>query len=92
MTMAASSTKERTPFRTFASKAVPIDIANCDTDQIIPGRYLRRPDDDREYARVLLHDLRFNPDGTEKDFVFNREAYRGAEIIVADAELMVLRC
>ena len=30
------------PFKTFASVAVPIDIANCDTDQIIPARFLRR--------------------------------------------------
>ena len=29
------------PFKTFASVAVPIDIANCDTDQIIPrGSYV----------------------------------------------------
>ena len=78
------STPARDPFRTFASKAVPIDIANCDTDQIIPGRYLRRADDDPEYPTFLLHDLRFNADGTEKDFVFNRAEYKGAEIIVAD--------
>ena len=76
--------KGMTPYRTFASKAVPIDIANCDTDQIIPARYLRRPDDDPDYASFLLHDLRFNADGSEKDFIFNHDAFRGAEIIVAD--------
>lgn len=32
------------PFKTFASAAIPIDIANCDTDQIIPARFLRRPE------------------------------------------------
>ena len=76
--------KGMTPYRTFASKAVPIDIANCDTDQIIPARYLRRPDDDPDYASFLLHDLRFNADGSKKDFIFNQDAFRGAEIIVAD--------
>lgn len=72
------------PFRTFASVAVPIDIANCDTDQIIPARFLRKAADDPDYARFLLHDLRFNADGSETDFVFNAAAYRGAGILVAD--------
>ena len=47
------------PFTTFASVAVPIDIANCDTDQIIPARFLRRPGNDPEYPKFLFHDLRF---------------------------------
>ena len=72
------------PFRTFASVAVPIDIANCDTDQIIPARFLRKGSDDPGYARFLLHDLRFNLDGSETNFVFNKPAYRGAGILVAD--------
>ena len=72
------------PFRTFASVAVPIDIANCDTDQIIPARFLRKGSDDPDYARFLLHDLRFNPDGSETNFVFNKPAFRGAGILVAD--------
>ena len=72
------------PFRTFASVAVPIDIANCDTDQIIPARFLRKGSDDPDYARFLLHDLRFNLDGSETNFVFNKPAYRGAGILVAD--------
>ena len=72
------------PFRTFASVAVPIDIANCDTDQIIPARFLRKAADDPDYARFLLHDLRFNSDGAETDFVFNAPPYSGAGILVAD--------
>jgi len=72
------------PFTTLATVAVPIDIANCDTDQIIPARFLHRPDDDPDYPSFLLHDHRFAADGTEKDFVFNRDAYLGARVIVAD--------
>ncbi len=72
------------PFKTFASVAVPIDIANCDTDQIIPARFLRRPKTDPDFPSFLLHDLRFNPDGSEKDFVYNLAAYRQAGIFVAD--------
>ncbi|HWI13854.1 MAG TPA: 3-isopropylmalate dehydratase small subunit, partial [Burkholderiales bacterium] len=34
--------------------------------------------------QVLFHDRRFNADGSEKDFVLNREPYRRAQIIVAD--------
>jgi 3-isopropylmalate/(R)-2-methylmalate dehydratase small subunit len=72
------------PFKTFASVAVPIDIANCDTDQIIPARFLRRASDDPDYHSFLFHDLRFAADGSRKDFVFDRPAYRGARILVAD--------
>ena len=72
------------PFKTFASVAVPIDIANCDTDQIIPARFLRRGKNDPEYSRFLFHDLRFNEDGSEKDFVYNTPLYRDGRIFVAD--------
>ncbi len=72
------------PFTTLTAVAVPIDIANCDTDQIIPARFLRRAKDDPEYPRFLFHDLRFNTDGSEKDFSFNDSAFQGAGIVVAD--------
>lgn len=72
------------PFKTFASVAVPIDIANCDTDQIIPARFLRRAGTDPDYPRFLFHDLRFNEDGSEKAFVYNAEPYRDGRIFVAD--------
>ena len=72
------------PFKLFSSIAVPIDIPNCDTDQIIPGRFLRKPNDDPNYHRYLFHDLRFNVDGTEKDFSFNSEQFKNGKIFVAD--------
>ncbi len=72
------------PFTTFASVAVPIDIANCDTDQIIPARFLRRPGNDPKYTTFLFHDLRFNEDGSEKDFVYNKPEFREGRIFVAD--------
>ena len=71
-------------FNTHEGVAVPLDISNCDTDQIIPARYLRRAVDDPAYPTFLLHDLRFNSDGSEKDFVMNQAAFRDASIIVAD--------
>ena len=71
-------------FTTFESVAVPVDIANCDTDQIIPARFLRHPADAPGYDRYLFHDLRFDADGNETDFIFNQAPYRGAGILVAD--------
>ena len=34
------------PFSSVTAIGVPIDIPNCDTDQIIPARFLRRAKDD----------------------------------------------
>ena len=71
-------------FKTFKSIAVPIDIPNCDTDQIIPARLLRHDSDEPGYDKFLFHDLRFDDDGNERDFIFNKEPYREAKIVVAD--------
>ena len=72
------------PFNRFSAVAVPIDIANCDTAQIIPARFLRRSKDDPDYAKFLLHDLRFRSNGSETDFVFNQASYRNGRILVCD--------
>ncbi len=72
------------PFDKLSAIAVPIDIPNCDTDQIIPARFLRRAKDDPTYARFLLHDLRFKADGSETDFIFNQNPYRNAQILVCE--------
>ena len=72
-------------FTSFKAMGIPVDIPNCDTDQIIPARLLRKPTTDPDYHRFLFHDLRFDADGSEKpDFIFNREPYRDGRIIVAD--------
>ena len=72
-------------FTTFRSVAVPVDIANCDTDQIVPARFLRHLPGDPGYERYLFHDLRFDEDGAERDdFVLNREPFRAGKILVAD--------
>ena len=72
------------PFLRVSAVAIPIDIPNCDTDQIIPARFLRRAKDDPAYARFLLHDLRFHANDTETDFIFNQIAYSDAQILVCD--------
>lgn len=72
-------------FTTFRSIGVPIDIANCDTDQIIPARFLRNLPEEGGYDRYLFHDLRFAADGSKKTgFVFNRAPYSDGKVLVAD--------
>lgn len=73
------------PFTTLSATAAPIDILNCDTDRIIPARFLRKP---REpgFERWLFHDMRFDAEGNERpEFILNQPAYRNARILVADA-------
>jgi 3-isopropylmalate/(R)-2-methylmalate dehydratase small subunit len=69
-------------FTTLTAIAAPIDEPNVDTNQLCPTRFNKVPRGP-EHARILFHDRRFNLDGTEKDFILNREPYRRAKIIVA---------
>jgi 3-isopropylmalate dehydratase/3-isopropylmalate/(R)-2-methylmalate dehydratase small subunit len=71
------------PFTHLTAKAVPLDIANLDTDQIIPKQFLKTVG--REgLARGLFFDLRFEADGAPKpDFVLNDPRYAGAGVLVA---------
>jgi 3-isopropylmalate/(R)-2-methylmalate dehydratase small subunit len=73
------------PFTRLTAVAAPLDMANVDTDKIIPARYLRKP---REpgYDPYLFYDMRFDAEGRERpDFVLNQAAYRKAGILVAGA-------
>ena len=71
-----------TPFVRLTAVAAPMDLANIDTDRIIPARFLRRPRESG-YGPLLFHDVRFEADGAPKpDFVLNRPAYRDARILV----------
>src|SRR5689334_8685442 len=71
------------PFTNLTAVAVPFDEQNVDTNQVCPTRFNKVPRGPK-YAQVLFHDQRFNPDGTEKDFILNREPHRQAQIMVAD--------
>jgi 3-isopropylmalate/(R)-2-methylmalate dehydratase small subunit len=71
-------------FTTWKAVAVPFDQPNIDTNQICPTRF-NKVEKGPKYAQVLFHDLRFDPDGSEKpDFILNRPPYRKAGIIVAE--------
>ena len=74
------------PFVSLTAVAAPYERDNVDTDQIIPARFLLKRRTDEAYSTYLFHDLRFNPDGTEKpDFVLNQPPYRSAKIFVGNA-------
>lgn len=66
------------PFTTLTAVAVPLDLVNVDTDRIIPARFLRQPRS-AGYEKFLFHDLREQ----DPQFVLDRPAYRGAQILVA---------
>jgi 3-isopropylmalate/(R)-2-methylmalate dehydratase small subunit len=69
-------------FTRLTATACPLDVANLNTDQLLPARYLKWPRS-AGIGKVLLQDLRFDPDGRERpDFPLNRPAWRGAKIIV----------
>ena len=73
------------PFTQLTAIAAPIDLANVDTDQIIPARFLRKLRGPG-YERLAFHDIRFDADGKENpDFVLNKPPYRDAKILVAGA-------
>ena len=72
------------PFLKESGIAAPIEGRNIDTDQIVPGRFLKR-DRAQGYGPVLFHDLRFDAAENEKpDFVLNRDPFRAATILIAD--------
>ena len=72
------------PFTTLSAPVVPLRLANVDTDQILPGRYLRKPRS-AGYEHFLFHDLRRDDQGElDPEFVLNKPAYAKAPILVAD--------
>lgn len=73
------------PVKVIRGKAVAIPIANIDTDQITPARFLKiTSKGGAELARVLFHDWRFTPDETLKpEFSLNDPRAQGASVLVA---------
>ena len=70
------------PFTRLDAAAAPLDVANIDTDQIIPKQFLKTVD--REgLAKGLFYDLRFEPDGSPKTgFVLDDSRYAKAEVLI----------
>ncbi len=69
-------------FIRLTATACPFDVANLNTDQLLPARFLKLPRS-AGLGAVLLHDLRFDADGRERpDFPLNRPHWRDAKIVV----------
>jgi 3-isopropylmalate/(R)-2-methylmalate dehydratase small subunit len=69
-------------FTRLTASACPLDIANLNTDQLLPARFLKVPRA-AGLGTALLRDLRFDAEGRERpDFPLNRPAWREAGIIV----------
>jgi 3-isopropylmalate/(R)-2-methylmalate dehydratase small subunit len=70
------------PFRIIKSKAIPLDMINVDTDQIIPKQFLKLVQK-TGYGRYLFYDWRFDKDGKPKsNFVLNDPKYLGRQILL----------
>jgi len=70
-------------FVRLTAKACPLVLPNVNTDQILPGRYLRLPRSP-ELGHLLFQDLRRDAaDNLRPDFPLNAPAWRDARILLA---------
>jgi 3-isopropylmalate/(R)-2-methylmalate dehydratase small subunit len=70
-------------FDRLTGVAAPLNMANVDTDKIIPARFLKTIKRSG-LGQHLFAGLRYADDGAENpDFVLNQPKYRHAEILVA---------
>lgn len=72
-------------FTKLTAVAVPLDMANVNTDQIFPARFIKKPRA-TGYAQFAFHDVRRDDDGNPRDdFPLNQQRFAEAQILVADA-------
>jgi 3-isopropylmalate/(R)-2-methylmalate dehydratase small subunit len=72
-------------FTRLSVPACPLDVANLNTDQLLPARYLKWPRS-AGLGKVLFHDLRFDAQENEHpDFPLNHSVWRNAQIMVGRA-------
>lgn len=68
-------------FVVLTSTAVPLDIENVDTDQIIPARFLKATDR-KGFGDNVFRDWRYNKDNTPNtSFVLNDPQYSGSILV-----------
>lgn len=69
-------------FKKLTSTAIPLNIENVDTDQIIPARFLKATDK-LGFGENVFRDWRYNKEGSiNQNFILNDPTYEG-EILVA---------
>ena len=70
------------PVTIIKSKAIPLDMADIDTDQIIPKQFLKLIQR-AGYGKYLFYDWRFDRNGEPKpNFVLNDPKYEGRKILL----------
>jgi 3-isopropylmalate/(R)-2-methylmalate dehydratase small subunit len=73
----------REPFLTHLATAVPIEGVDVNTDQILPGRFMKRKRED--YGQYLFYDLRHDSNGARTTvFPLDWKCHNGASILVCD--------
>ena len=71
-------------FTTIKSKAIPLNVANIDTDQIIPARFLKATDK-KGFGDNVFKDWRYDESGDLKsDFPLNNPKYSGSILVAAN--------
>ena len=71
-------------FNTHTSQAIPLNIANVDTDQIIPARFLKATDK-KGFGDNVFRDWRFDKTGNPvSGFSLNNPLYSGSILIAGD--------
>ena len=70
------------PFKTLEAPAISLGLANADTDQIVPARFLKQPRS-QGYGRFLLHDLRWDANGAPRQNPVDRIGLAGAGVLIA---------
>ena len=71
-------------FTTLKSKAIPLNIPNIDTDQIIPARFLKATDK-KGFGDNVFKDWRYDESGNLKsDFPLNNPKYSGSILVAAN--------
>ncbi len=65
-------------FNIIKSTCIPINIDNCNTDLIIPARYLASTTrDPKFFGDAFMHDLRYDANGKPvTDFVLNQDNFK----------------
>src|SRR6266498_2282161 len=73
------------PVKRVTGRMAPLDLADVDTDQIIPKQFLKRIER-TGFGPFLFHDWRYGPDGSaDPAFELNRPDAAGATILIAGA-------
>lgn len=71
-------------FITLTDTAVPLEIENVDTDQIIPARFLKATDKEG-FGGNLFRDWRYDKnDNPNPEFVLNQPEYKGSILVAGN--------